>query len=59
MWPGVKRLSLELGANCPVAILPDADIELAAQAVALGGYVNAGQVCISVAAGAGRPRDRR
>ena len=45
---GVKRLSLELGASCPVAILPDADIELAAQAVALGGYVNAGQVCISV-----------
>jgi glyceraldehyde-3-phosphate dehydrogenase (NADP+) len=31
-----------------VAILPDADIELAAQAVALGGYANAGQVCISV-----------
>ena len=45
---GVKRLSLELGASCPWSILPDADIELAAQAVALGGYVNAGQVCISV-----------
>jgi glyceraldehyde-3-phosphate dehydrogenase (NADP+) len=45
---GVKRLSLELGASCPVAILPDADIELAAQAVAIGGYANAGQVCISV-----------
>jgi len=44
----VKKLSLELGASCPVAILPDADIELAAQAVALGGYANAGQVCISV-----------
>jgi glyceraldehyde-3-phosphate dehydrogenase (NADP+) len=45
---GVKKLSLELGASCPVVILPDADIELAAQAVALGGYANAGQVCISV-----------
>jgi acyl-CoA reductase-like NAD-dependent aldehyde dehydrogenase len=45
---GVKRLSLELGASCPVAILPDADIELAAQAVAIGGFANAGQVCISV-----------
>src|SRR3954454_13397652 len=45
---GVKKLSLELGASCPVAILPDADTELAAQAVALGGYANAGQVCISV-----------
>jgi glyceraldehyde-3-phosphate dehydrogenase (NADP+) len=31
-----------------VVVLPDADIELAASAVAAGGYVNAGQVCISV-----------
>jgi acyl-CoA reductase-like NAD-dependent aldehyde dehydrogenase len=45
---GVKKLSLELGASCPVIILPDADLELAASAVAAGGYVNAGQVCISV-----------
>ena len=45
---GVKRLSLELGASCPVIVLPDADIELAARAVSIGGYVNAGQVCISV-----------
>jgi acyl-CoA reductase-like NAD-dependent aldehyde dehydrogenase len=45
---GVKKLSLELGASCPVVVLPDADLELAAGAVAAGGYVNAGQVCISV-----------
>lgn len=45
---GVKKLSLELGASCPVVVLPDADIELAAHAVALGGFINAGQVCISV-----------
>ena len=45
---GVKKLSLELGASCPVVVLPDADIDAAAAAVALGGYVNAGQVCISV-----------
>jgi acyl-CoA reductase-like NAD-dependent aldehyde dehydrogenase len=45
---GVKRLSLELGANCPVIVLPDADLEQVAAAIALGGYVNAGQVCISV-----------
>jgi acyl-CoA reductase-like NAD-dependent aldehyde dehydrogenase len=44
---GVKKLSLELGSNCPLIIMPDADIELAAQATSLGGYVNAGQVCIS------------
>jgi glyceraldehyde-3-phosphate dehydrogenase (NADP+) len=31
-----------------VVVLPDADLELAASAVAMGGYVNAGQVCISV-----------
>ncbi len=45
---GVKKLSLELGASCPVIVLPDADIELAAEAIAAGGYINAGQVCISV-----------
>jgi len=45
---GVKKLSLELGASCPVVVLPDADIEAAAEAIAAGGYINAGQVCISV-----------
>lgn len=45
---GVKKLSLELGASCPVVVLPDADLEQAAAAVAAGGFVNAGQVCISV-----------
>ena len=45
---GVKKLSLELGSNAPLVVLPDADIEAAAQTTAVGGYVNAGQVCISV-----------
>src|SRR6478609_3798623 len=45
---GIKKLSLELGAACPVIVLPGADIELATSAVAAGGYINAGQVCISV-----------
>jgi acyl-CoA reductase-like NAD-dependent aldehyde dehydrogenase len=45
---GVKKLSLELGASSPVVVLSDADIEYAANAVSIGGYVNAGQVCISV-----------
>src|ERR1700742_5100410 len=45
---GIKKLSLELGSSCPVVVLPDADVELAASAVAAGGYINAGQVCISV-----------
>jgi acyl-CoA reductase-like NAD-dependent aldehyde dehydrogenase len=44
---GVKRLSLELGGNAPVAVLADADIARAAEQVASAGYANAGQVCIS------------
>ena len=35
---GVKKLSLELGSSCPVVILPDADLELAASAVAAGRF---------------------
>jgi acyl-CoA reductase-like NAD-dependent aldehyde dehydrogenase len=45
---GVKKLSLELGASCPVIVLPDADLDEVAAATTAGGYVNAGQVCISV-----------
>ncbi len=45
---GIKRLSLELGSNCPMIVLPDADLEQAAQAASVAGYVNAGQVCISL-----------
>ena len=45
---GVKKLSLELGSSCPVVVLDDADIDYATDAIALGGYINAGQVCISV-----------
>ena len=37
-----------MASPAPVIILPDADIEAAADAVAAGGYINAGQVCISV-----------
>ncbi|MCZ7573757.1 MAG: aldehyde dehydrogenase family protein [Ardenticatenaceae bacterium] len=44
---GVKRLSLELGSNSPMIVLPDADLEQVAEATAVGGYVNAGQACIS------------
>jgi glyceraldehyde-3-phosphate dehydrogenase (NADP+) len=44
---GVKRLSLELGGNAPVAVLADADVARAADQVATAGYANAGQVCIS------------
>ena len=44
---GVKKLSLELGSNAPLIVLPDADLEAVTAATAVGGFVNAGQVCIS------------
>jgi len=44
---GVKKVTLELGSNSPVVVLPDADLDKAAEAIATTGYSNAGQVCIS------------
>ncbi len=44
---GVKKVTMELGSNCPVIVMDDADIDVAAAAVARSGYANAGQVCIS------------
>jgi acyl-CoA reductase-like NAD-dependent aldehyde dehydrogenase len=44
---GLKKLSLELGSNSPLVVMPDADLDKVAEATAVGGYVNAGQVCIS------------
>jgi glyceraldehyde-3-phosphate dehydrogenase (NADP+) len=44
---GIKKVTMELGSNSPVIVLPDADLDKAAQAIAASGYANAGQVCIS------------
>jgi glyceraldehyde-3-phosphate dehydrogenase (NADP+) len=44
---GLKRLSLELGGNAPVIVCPDADLDVAAASVGVGGYSNAGQACVS------------
>lgn len=44
---GIKRVTMELGSNAPVIVMPDADMEKVAIAVASTGYANAGQVCIS------------
>jgi betaine-aldehyde dehydrogenase len=41
----VKRVHLELGGKAPVVIFDDADIELAAETLAVAGYFNAGQDC--------------
>ncbi|HVP94827.1 MAG TPA: aldehyde dehydrogenase family protein [Methanoregulaceae archaeon] len=45
---GKKKVSLELGGNAAVIIHQDADLEKAARRIAQGGFLNAGQVCISV-----------
>ena len=44
---GIKKVTMELGSNSPVIVMPDADVEKVAAAVAATGYSNAGQVCIS------------
>ncbi len=45
---GKKKVTLELGGNAGVLIEPDADLDLAAQRCAVGGFGYAGQTCISV-----------
>jgi betaine-aldehyde dehydrogenase len=41
----LKRVHLELGGKAPVIIFDDADVEKAAEAIAVAGYFNAGQDC--------------
>jgi len=42
----IKKYSLELGGNAPVIVMPDADIEKAAELTVARKTSNAGQVCI-------------
>ncbi|MBI4013018.1 MAG: aldehyde dehydrogenase family protein [Candidatus Rokubacteria bacterium] len=44
---GLKKVTMELGSNSPVIVMPDANLDKVAEAVAATGYANAGQVCIS------------
>lgn len=44
---GIKKVTMELGSNSPIIVMPDADLKKVAAAVAATGYANAGQVCIS------------
>lgn len=44
---GLKKVTMELGSNSPLIVMPDADIQKVAEATARTGYTNAGQVCIS------------
>ncbi len=41
----LKRVHLELGGKAPVIVFDDADIERAAEGIAVAGYFNAGQDC--------------
>jgi betaine-aldehyde dehydrogenase len=41
----LKRVHLELGGKAPVIVFDDADIEAAAEGIAMAGYFNAGQDC--------------
>ncbi len=45
---GRKRITLELGGNAAVVVHADADLAHAIPAIALGGFGQAGQSCISV-----------
>jgi glyceraldehyde-3-phosphate dehydrogenase (NADP+) len=44
---GVKKVTMELGSNSPIIVMPDADVTKVAEAITATGYSNAGQVCIS------------
>ena len=44
----MKRLTLELGGQCPFVVLDDADVAEAAAAAARRSFSNMGQICIAV-----------
>jgi acyl-CoA reductase-like NAD-dependent aldehyde dehydrogenase len=44
---GLKRVTMELGSNSPLIVMPDADIEKVAEATVATGFSNAGQTCIA------------
>jgi len=41
----MKRVTVELGGKSPVIVMPDADIEAAARAIAMNIFFNTGQTC--------------
>lgn len=43
----IKPVVLELGGKAPVIVLPNADLEVAANGVMFGGLLNSGQICMS------------
>jgi glyceraldehyde-3-phosphate dehydrogenase (NADP+) len=45
---GLKKISMELGSNCPVIIMNDANLEMAMEACVSGAFSAAGQNCLHV-----------
>ena len=45
---GLKKMSMELGSNCPVIVMNDANAELAMEACVSGAFWAAGQNCLHV-----------
>lgn len=46
--PRLKALSLELGGHGALVVMPDADLDTAAEVAVMQGYVNSGQACYAV-----------
>ena len=46
--PDIKKITLELGGNCPLIVSASADLEAAARGAARRAFRNAGQICIAV-----------
>src|SRR5919198_934928 len=46
--PELKRVTLELGGSDPAIVCEDADLEVAAKAIAIGRFFNAGQACLAI-----------
>ncbi len=44
----LKPVVLELGGKAPLIVLEDADLDLAANGILFGGYLNSNQICMSV-----------
>jgi acyl-CoA reductase-like NAD-dependent aldehyde dehydrogenase len=46
--PQLKKVSLELGGNCPAIVCADADLEIAAKVIAYKAFRNMGQSCSAI-----------
>jgi succinate-semialdehyde dehydrogenase/glutarate-semialdehyde dehydrogenase len=46
--PSIKRLTLELGGNCPMIVTASADIDAAVKGATRRSFRNMGQICIAV-----------